>query len=217
MTRGGRARDRDEPERRCIVTGDRAPKAGLIRFVIGPDGAVVPDVLGRLPGRGIYVSADREALDKAGRKGLFARAARAPVTVPPDLPALVEALLVGRVTSLIALARKAGQAVTGREKVLDWLAKGEAAVLLHASDGSPREAARLRPPEGERTRIACLSAGELGLSFGRERAIHGALAAGGLTDRIVEEAARLGGLRGSAGGPSAARPPEGTRRTNERD
>jgi predicted RNA-binding protein YlxR (DUF448 family) len=217
MTRGGRARDRDEPERRCIVTGDRAPKAGLIRFVIGPDGAVVPDVLGRLPGRGIYVSADREALDKAGRKGLFARAARAPVTVPPDLPALVEALLVGRVTSLIALARKAGQAVTGREKVLDWLARGEAAVLLQASDGSPREAARLRPPKGERTRIACLSAGELGLSFGRERAIHGALAAGGLTDRIVEEAARLGGLRGSAGGPSAARSPEGTRRTDERD
>jgi predicted RNA-binding protein YlxR (DUF448 family) len=201
MTRGSRDKDRDDPERRCIVTGDRAPKAGLVRFVIGPDGAVVPDVLARLPGRGIYVSADRAALEKAAKKGLFARAARAPVTVPPDLAALVEAALVRRVTDLIALARKAGQAVSGREKVLDWLVKGEAAILLQASDGSPREAARLRPPEGEGTRIACLSAGELGLSFGRDRAIHGALAAGGLTDRIVEEAARLQALRGSAGGP----------------
>jgi predicted RNA-binding protein YlxR (DUF448 family) len=201
MTRGGRNKDRDDPERRCIVTGERAPKAGLIRFVIGPDGTVVPDILARLPGRGIYVSANRAALDKAAKKGLFARAARAPVTVPPDLPAIVEAGLVRRVTDLIALARKAGQAVSGREKVLDWLARGEAAILLQASDGSPREAARLRPPEGEGTRIACLTAGELGLSFGRDRAIHGALAAGGLTDRIVQEAARLAGLRGSAGGP----------------
>jgi predicted RNA-binding protein YlxR (DUF448 family) len=201
MTRGGRDKDRDDPERRCIVTGDRAPKAGLIRFVIGPDGAVVPDILARLPGRGIYVSADRAALDKAAKKGLFARAARAPVTVPPDLSAMVEAGLVRRLIDLIALARKAGQAVSGREKVLDWLVTGEAAILLQASDGSPREAARLRPPQGEGTRIACLSAGELGLSFGRDRAIHGALAAGGLTDRIVEEAARLAGLRGSAGGP----------------
>lgn len=217
MTRGGRARDRDEPERRCIVTGERGPKSGLIRFVVGPDGMVVPDVEGRLPGRGIYVAANRAALETAARKGLFSRAARAPVTVPHDLASLVEALLVRRLTGLIALARKAGQAVTGREKVLDWLAKGEAAVLLQAADGSPREAARLRLPGGEGTRITCLTAGELGLSFGRERAIHGALAAGGLTDRIVEEAARLGGLRERAGGPSAARPPEGTRRADERD
>lgn len=201
MTRGGRPKDRDDPERRCIVTGERVPKAGLIRFVIGPEGQVVPDLLGRLPGRGLYVSADRAALDKAAKKGLFARAARAPVTVPPELAAMVEGALVRRVTDLIALARKAGQAVSGREKVLDWLEKGQAAVLVQASDGSPREAARLRPPEGEGTRIACLTAGELGLSFGRDRAIHGALAAGGLTDRIVEEAARLAGLRSGTGVP----------------
>ncbi|MFN6979259.1 MAG: RNA-binding protein, partial [Gemmobacter sp.] len=170
MTRGGRDKDRDEPERRCIVTGERAPKGGLVRFVIGPDGAVVPDILARLPGRGIYVAADRAALDKAARKGLFARAARAPVKAPDDLSGTVEALLLRRVTELIALARKAGQAVSGREKTLDWLVKGQAAILLQASDGSPREAARLRPPDGEETRIACLTAGELGLSFGRDRA-----------------------------------------------
>jgi predicted RNA-binding protein YlxR (DUF448 family) len=195
MTRGGRAKDREGPERRCIVTGERAPKAGLIRFVVGPDGAVVPDVEGRLPGRGLYVSADRAAIDRAARKGLFARAAKAPVTVPAGLADLVEALLARRVVELVSLARKAGMAVSGLGRTKDWLMDGTAAVLLQASDGSPREKARLRPPAGPDSHIGCLTAGELGLSFGRDRAIHGALAAGGLTTRIVGEAARLAGLR----------------------
>jgi predicted RNA-binding protein YlxR (DUF448 family) len=200
MTRGGRGREGDEPERRCIATGESAPKAGLVRFVVGPDAVVVPDVLGRLPGRGIYVSADRAALDRAAAKGLFARAARAPVTVPPGLADTVEAALAHRVTGLIALARKGGQAVSGLEKVKEWLVDGTAAVLVQASDGSPRERSRLRPPAGPDRLIDCLTAGELGLSFGRERAIHGALAAGALTERVVEEAARLAGLRRAAGG-----------------
>ncbi len=195
MTRGGRAKDRDEPERRCIATGERAPKGGLVRFVVGPDGAIVPDIEGRLPGRGLWVAADRAAIDRAARKGLFARAAKAPVTVPADLADLVEALLAQRVVALISLARKAGAAVSGLGKTKDWLVSGTAAVLVQASDGSPREKARLRPPGGPDSLIGCLTAGELGLSFGRDRAIHGALAAGGLTERIVGEAARLAGLR----------------------
>ncbi len=207
MTRGGRSKDRDDPERRCIVTHDRAPKAGLIRFVIGPEGDVVPDILARLPGRGIYVSADRAALEKAVKKNLFARAARAPVKVPEGLVDLVEAALARRVVETISMARKAGLAVAGMEKVKDWLVKGDAVVLLQAYDGSARERTRLRPPEGEGSLITCLSAGELGLSFGRDRAIHGALAAGGLTERVVDEAARLAGLRvqpvGRVGGGTA--------------
>lgn len=195
MTRGGRDKLREDPERRCIVTGEVQPKAGLVRFVIGPEGEVVPDVLGRLPGRGIYVSADRSAIEKAAKKGLFARAARKSVKVPEGLADLVEALLLRRVTDLLSMARKAGDAVTGFEKVKDWLVKGQAKVLIQASDGSAREAARLHPPGGEGSFIGCLTAGEMGLSFGRERAIHGALAAGGLTTRVVEEAARLAGLR----------------------
>jgi uncharacterized protein len=195
MTRGGKEDIGDGPERRCIVTGTSGPKAALIRFAVGPEGEVVPDVLGRLPGRGIYVSADRAALTKAAAKGLFARAARTPVKVPEGLADLVEGQLLRRVTDLISLARKAGDAVTGYEKVKDWLVKGKARVLIQASDGSERGKAKLRPPEGEDTFIGCLTAGELGLSFGREHAIHGALAAGGLTSRVVEEAARLAGLR----------------------
>ncbi len=196
---------RDEPERRCLATGESGPKAGLIRFGLGPEGEVVPDILGRLPGRGMYVSADRKAIEKAAAKGLFARAARQPVKVPEGLVDLVEAQLARRVIDLISLARKAGEAVAGYEKVKDWLTKDEAKVLIQASDGSERGKSKLHPPSGKRSFIGCLTARELGLAFGREHAIHGALAAGGLTTRVQDEAARLAGLRGQIGGRAAGR------------
>lgn len=202
MARGGRQTDQDGPERKCIVSGQSQPKAGLIRFVIGPDAMVVPDVLARLPGRGIYVAADRAAIDKAAAKGLFSRAARQPVKVPDGLSDLIEAQLLRRVIDLVSMARKAGAAVTGYEKVKDWLEKGQASLLLQASDGSERGKTKLHPPDGEDSFIGCLSSGELGLAFGRERAIHAALAAGGLERRVVEEAARLAGVRGRIGGIS---------------
>ncbi len=129
MTRGGRDKDRDEPERRCIVTGEVQPKAGLIRFVVSPEGVVVPDLAGKLPGRGIWVTADRAAIEKAAAKGLFARAARTGVTVPESLADLVEAGLARRVVDLISLARKAGLAVAGFEKVKGWLADGKAKIF----------------------------------------------------------------------------------------
>ncbi len=194
MTRGGRDREDGEAERRCIATGETQPKAGLIRFVVAPDGTVVPDLAEKLPGRGMWVTADRDALEKAAKKGLFARAAKAPVTVPPDLVDRVEAMLADRVVHLVSLARKAGEAVTGFEKVKEWLAQGRAKVLLQASDGSERGKSKLWTPPGGRY-FGCLTARELGLAFGREHAIHGALAAGGLASRVVEEAAKLSGLR----------------------
>ena len=198
MTRGGRAKDSDDPERKCIVSGESQPKGGLIRFVVGPDTVIVPDILSRLPGRGIYVSAERAALDKAAKKGLFARAARQTVIVPDGLTDLVESLLVRRLVDLVSMARKGGTAVCGFEKSKDWLIKGQARLLIQANDGSERGKEKLRPPNGPESLISCLTAGELGLAFGRERAIHAALAAGGLSNRVVEEAARLVGLRGAA-------------------
>ncbi|MBL9046859.1 MAG: RNA-binding protein [Tabrizicola sp.] len=196
MTRGGREKDQDGPERKCIATGESQPKAGLIRFCLGPEGQIVPDILGKLPGRGIYVTADRAALEKAVKKNLFSRAARQPVKVPEALADLVETLVAQRVVELLSMARKAGEAVTGYEKVKDWLVKGTAATLIQASDGSERGKTKLHAPEGERGFVGCLTAGEIGLAFGRERAIHAALAAGGLRTRVVEEAAKLAGLRG---------------------
>ncbi len=163
--------------------------------MIGPDNEVVPDILNRLPGRGIYVSATHAALEKAAGKRLFARAARAPVTVAPDLAATVESLLARRVIELLSLARKAGLAVAGFEKVKACLVDGSAVVLLQAADGSERGKTKLRPPDGPDGFIGVLTAQELGLAFGRESVIHGALAAGELTTRVINEAARLTAVR----------------------
>ena len=208
MTRGGRNKDRDVPERRCISTGATGPKPGLIRFVLGPESVIVPDIARKLPGRGIWVSADRKALDKAVAKGLFARAAKRPVNLPADLAAQTEAALLRRVLDLISLSRKAGESVAGFEKVKDWLEKGRASVLIQASDGSERGKSKLWPPEPDDGRdvfIGCLSAREIGLAFGREHVIHAALAAGGLSTRVVEDAARLAGLRGRIGASVAGK------------
>ncbi len=90
-----------EQERRCIVSGETAPKHGLLRFVVGPENVIVPDLGERLPGRGIWVSADRDALQKAGDKKLFTRAAKMQVTVPEDLVKRVEMLLVKRCMDVI--------------------------------------------------------------------------------------------------------------------
>jgi len=204
MSRGGKQKETDGPERKCIVTGEVNPKAGLIRFVVGPDNTVYPDVLGKLPGRGMYVTANRDALDKAG-KGQFSRSAKQPVTVPEGLAEDVERQLVRRVTDLLAMARKAGLAVCGFEKVKAWLGNDQVRVLLQASDGSERGKTKLWTPTGARY-FGCLTANELGLAFGRQSVIHGALAYGGLSNRAVEEAATRRGMREEVdGGPP---PPE---------
>ncbi|MSU89627.1 RNA-binding protein [Rhodobacteraceae bacterium 2CG4] len=194
MSRGGRRKTGPEPERRCIATGAKGGKAGLIRFVVGPDGRVVPDLAEKLPGRGMWVSADAAAIDKAARKGLFSRAAKRAVQADPDLAGQVGALLATRVVELLSLARKAGQALAGLEKVKAALEQGEATCLLQAADGSARERMRLRPPEGENTHFTALTAAELGLAFGRDRVIHAALVSGGLGDRVRYESARLSGM-----------------------
>jgi Predicted nucleic-acid-binding protein implicated in transcription termination len=192
------ARD-DGPERKCIATGQSQPLGGLIRFVLDPDGNVVPDLAGKLPGRGMWVSADRAALEKATSKGLFARSAKAPAKAAADLPDLVDRLLARRVVDLISLSRKSGDAVTGYERVKDWLQTEQARVLIQAEDGSERGKSRLSTPHRGYW-IGWLTADELGLAFGRQSVIHAALRAGGLTERVVEEAQRLKGMRVASGG-----------------
>ena len=210
MSRGGKRKEQDGPERKCIVTGEVSPKAGLIRFVVGPENVVYPDVLGKLPGRGMYVSATRAALTAAGR-GQFSKSAKQAVTVPVGLIDEVERQILRRVTDLIAMARKAGLAVCGFEKVKAWLGNDQVRVLLQASDGSERGKTKLWTPEGARY-YGCLTAAELGLAFGRQSVIHGALAYGGLSNRVVEEAAKLRGIREIDGGDT---PPEKDTRLHE--
>lgn len=203
MTRGGRQKDRDTgPERKCLVSGEVHSKEKLIRFVTGPDATVVPDIAEKLPGRGYYVLADKAALDTAITKKVFSRGAKEQVSVPSDLSELVETQLARRVVDLISLARKSGKAVAGYEKVKSWLDREEAHVLIQASDGSSRGKSKLSTPHFG-TFIGWLTADELGLAFGRQIVIHGALASGGLSNRVVEEAQRLRGVRLGTGGKSA--------------
>lgn len=188
------------PERRCIVTRRVLPKAALIRFVVAPDGTVTPDLAGELPGRGLWVSADRTLLERAVKKNMFARAARAPVRAPADLADRVAALQRRRCLHLIGLARRAGQAVAGFEKVRAWLEAGRAAVLLAARDGAADGRAKLARLGGDVPVVAAFTAAELGGVFGRDIAVHAALAPGGLSRRLLDEAARLEGLTGTTAG-----------------
>lgn len=203
MTRGGRQSDAEGSERRCIARMESLPKQQLIRFVLSPDNVVTPDIAERLPGRGIWVAAEKKALKKAIARNLFARAAKAPAKVPDDLLELVESLLVSHLISLISLARKGGSALAGFDKCKSALLSGQAIALIQASDGSEGQKRKLRPPEGKNTHISCLKGDELGLAFGREHVIHAALLRGGLSNRVLLEANRLAGVRGEVAATKA--------------
>jgi len=168
----------------------------MIRFVVAPGHHLVPDLAARLPGRGMWLSARRDVIETARKRGVFARAARAPVEVPVDLGERVAAGLVARIGELLGLARRAGQAVAGFEKARGWLLAGRAGLLVEASDGSDLERARFLGAANEVVVIAPLPAAALGRIFGRERAVHVALAPGRLAETIRLEAERLAGLQG---------------------
>jgi predicted RNA-binding protein YlxR (DUF448 family) len=192
------------PLRRCIVTRARQDKARMIRFVVGPDHVLVADLAGRLPGRGLWLSARGDVLEIARGRGAFAKAAKAPVVVPPDLAAMVQAGLARRIGELLGLARRAGQAVAGFEKARAWLLGGRAALVLEASDGSAPERARFLGDRRAVPVVAVLSAAALGSVFGRDHVVHVAVAPGRLADAIRSEAERLAGVAGSgtAGTPA---------------
>jgi len=196
------------PERRCVVTGAVGPKTALIRFVVGPDGALVPDVTGRLPGRGIWLSASRQAVETAVTKRLFARAARSPVTVSPTLCDDVEALLARQLRNALGLAYKAGAVAAGFAKADALIAKGRAAALMEACDAGPHGVAKLgaRAASAGVPVISILTSEEMGLALGRENMVHAALGTERLGLRVVEEARRLAGFRPDPEHPTL--PPE---------
>jgi hypothetical protein len=188
--------------RKCIVSGTTKEKSGLVRFVVGPSDSIFADILEKLPGKGIWVSCDQDALRMASEKGLFSRAARRAVKVPDTLLKDVEQMISNRVVGLLSLARKSGHSVAGYEKVKDWLSKDVVEVLVQSSDGSERGKSKLSTPR-DGSFIGWLSSEELGAAFGRQTVIHCALASGGITNRVVHEAQRLKGLRVVQGQKSA--------------
>lgn len=184
--------------RRCLASGLVKNKDVLLRFVLDPHGVIAPDVDERLPGRGFWLSADRDFLKKACTKNLFAKAARSPVTVPDDLCDRVEALLVRRCLHLIGLARRAGGAVFGYEKVRARLRSGRGGLVFVASDASAGARDTRRGLTHGFTVVDVLRANELAMTDGRDRIVHLMVEPGALAVRLKREAGRLSGFRRSS-------------------
>jgi predicted RNA-binding protein YlxR (DUF448 family) len=191
------------PLRRCIASGESLPAEGLIRFVVSPEGVLAPDLAAELPGRGIWLTADREILAKTIAGKGFSRAARRQIILPPDLGDMVAGLLLRRTMQTLGFARKAGDAICGREKVEAQLRSGKIGVLIAASDGAQDGKAKLlrlaQAASPDTFCVSWLSAAELSLAFGRDNVIHAAIARGRLSDRFRIEAGRLLGFRGKSG------------------
>jgi uncharacterized protein len=181
--------------RRCLVTGAVRPKTELLRFVVDPQGQIVPDIAGKLPGRGLWLTAQRAIVAAALSKRVFARAAKAPVVIAEGLEDRVATLLVQRCIDILGLARRSGLAVAGFVRVKEALTAGKAALLVEATDAAADGREKLAARALSLPRIACLDARELGVAFGREQAVHVALGKGRLADLFIAEARRLQGFR----------------------
>ncbi len=187
------------PQRRCIVTGDRIDKETLIRFVVAPDGALVPDLAGTLPGRGLWVTANQAHVREAVKKRAFDRAARRSVRLPTEtvdaFVMLLERLLATRCGEMIGLARRAGLGVSGYEKVAQALRHGRTGLLLAASDGAAGGRGKIAALGRDLPIVDLMSAAELGHAFGRDHVVHAMISSGKLAARLRQEARRLSGFR----------------------
>ncbi len=191
---GPRARER---ERLCAATRTVRPVSDLIRFVIGPDGEAVPDVKSKLPGRGIWVTATRDALGEAIKRKAFARGFKREVRLAPDLVTRTERLLERAVLDALAVAGKAGLVAAGFVKSEAALRGEEVVVLLHAAEASSEgirklDAALRRRPSGESVVvIGFLTSAQLDLALNRSNVIHAALLAGPASETFLARCRRL--------------------------
>jgi uncharacterized protein len=179
--------------RLCVATRAVKPIEDMIRFVRGPDGAVVPDLKRKLPGRGVWVSAQRVALAQAINRGAFRRAFKSEVTVSENLLTLVEHLLERSVLDGLAIARKAGDVVTGFAAVADAIETKPVIALLHAQDaaaeGRRKLASSLQRHDPHNAKgivtITAFTSAQLDLALGRSNVVHAALLAGRTSDAVM--------------------------------
>jgi uncharacterized protein len=201
------------PVRRCALTRDRKPKEDLIRFVLGPDGTVVPDLRERLPGRGVWLTATKDCVAEAAKRNAFAAALKTKVSVPPALADQVDRLLAETALGALALANKAGQVVFGFAKIEEAIGKGEVIALLHAkeasADGCRKLDGKFRAESQDQAPppVCAFSTDELGLASGRTNVIHAALIQGGAALALLAGASRLERYRN---GMSASAKPNGS-------
>ena len=212
------AKDGHEPERRCIATMESHPQSRMIRFVLSPEGEVTPDLAHRLPGRGAWVIATREAIETAVKKNAFARAFKGKVRASAELSGQVENLLIKRALDQLGLVKRAGDLILGFEKVREAVRTARPGCLIEASDGAedgrqklmslllgahgPDRSVAAPPGNDERPEnqglppvIGCFSSDELGMALGRERVIHACLKQGRFAQNWMGELKRLSGFR----------------------
>ncbi len=188
------------PLRRCIATGDTQPSDGMVRFVVGPEGLLCPDLGRELPGRGIWVGCRRNLVNQAVTKRLFARAAKRPVMVPDDMADLVESVMVRRCLDFLGLGKRAGQLTLGFEKVRAILRKDFTAIAITAADGAENGRRKLLSGDPDRVNesgypdrnvVDLFTIAELSLVLGHENVVHAVLRKGGLADRFLNESRQL--------------------------
>jgi predicted RNA-binding protein YlxR (DUF448 family) len=202
---------KNEPtERTCIVTRQVLPVADLMRFVLGPDAAVVPDLKRTLPGRGVWVTATRDAVATAAKKRLFGRGFGEEARADPDLADRIERLMLDATLGTLGLARKAGQVVLGFAKVEAAIGAGGLGALVHASEAAPdglhKLAAALRRRSGEESGIPVVrsfSGAQLDLALGRSNVVHAAVLAGRAGEIFIERHNALERYRSGDAAPMA--------------
>ncbi len=197
-------RDEDGPERSCIVTRAKGAPETMLRFVAGPDGAVVPDVRRRLPGRGVWVGASQALVAEAVKRQLFSRGLKTKAVAEPSLSGVVDDLLAADALQSLAMANKAGAVTTGFFKVEAALAAGEVAALMHANDAAEDGIRKLAAAQRRHGRpcptaedgvadaaIKVFSSEQLDLALGRTNVIHAALAEGPAGNAFLVRCRRL--------------------------
>lgn len=208
MTRPALRDAEGSPERTCIVTRAKGLPEEMIRFVIGPGGAVVPDIRRKLPGRGVWVTARAGHVAEAVKRQAFSRGFKTKVVASESLAAEIEALLTNYCLQALSLANKAGQVVSGFAKAEEAIASGAIAGLVHAADcgadGMRKLGQGLRRRYGDeraRPRVELFASGQLDLALGRTNVIHAALIEGAASKGFLERCRKLTLYR--AGSPDA--------------
>ena len=195
QTPSSRGKRKSTRERRCFVTFKRRPTDELVRFVLAPDNCVVPDLTERLPGRGFWLSSSREIVNTACNKNLFSKAMGGAVIVRDGLADQIEEQLSQRCLDLLGMARRAGEAVGGFQKVISFLKGNSASIVLCARDGANDGRNRVVAATKNAPVLKIFSGAELGSIFGRKRTVYVAVALRALARHIIRESERLAGFR----------------------
>jgi predicted RNA-binding protein YlxR (DUF448 family) len=215
-TDGGPRNAAADTVRSCVVTRAVRPIDELIRFVVGPDQSVVPDLKRKLPGRGAWVTASRDVVEKAVKRGAFGRAFRADVKAAPDLPEQVERLMERAVLDALGVARKARQLVVGHAQVEAAAEQGAAVAVLHASDAGPEGVRQIlaairrgsAPEPSNVVVIPAFTSAQLHLALARPNVIHAALLAGRASATVLARWRSLSLFRKAEPGGEHAIQPE---------